>query len=142
MNIEIQRFRLPRMMGTLSHILLETGQEYYGVEQPWRNNEPFNSCIPPGNYQLQWGEFNKWGDRFAFVGETVSMYLDERKSRYACLIHPANVPSQVSGCLALGSTSYVAQGQWGVGRSKQTVDEFEQRLRADGDTHEVRIWEM
>jgi hypothetical protein len=133
-HIEILRFPVPG--GTLSTV--ETyGFSCLGVEREWLGNKPFVSCIPEGEYSLEYDQFNKWGKRFCFIGETVAKFSGS--IRTACLIHPANLPSQLAGCLALGKAPYASGDQWGVGSSGDTVKAFEAHLLEEGESHTVTI---
>jgi hypothetical protein len=73
------------------------------VEQPWNNNEPFRSCIPEGHYECCKHTSPKFGRCFALIGEGVGLNKGDAH-RYAILIHPANWPDQLHGCLAPGKS--------------------------------------
>ena len=59
------RFTLQRIeqlpYATVGRILTELGHICMTLEQPWRDNRPAVSCIPPGEYQVRWGVNEKWG---------------------------------------------------------------------------------
>lgn len=65
------------------------------VERPWLGNEPWVSCVPNGEYDLVW---HPWSAR---DGMTVPM-LANVPDRSAILIHPANFPHEVQGCIGVG----------------------------------------
>ncbi len=87
--------------GTLSKVVLN-GTSLHGLEQPWRENLPFKSCIPSGEYLLEPHNSSRFGQTWAFVGGSVSHYHTEHCLRYACLIDVANYAREVKGCLAIG----------------------------------------
>ena len=93
--------------GTFSSVSVATPEEtlmFSGVEKPWRDNKPFVSCIPSGQYVGVPWESEKFGNVYAIVGGTVS--LNKGKApRYACLFHVGNYERDVSGCIALGRGS-------------------------------------
>ena len=94
------------------------------VEQPWNNNEPFKSCIPSGIYSLEDFYSDKYGHTYAMVGGTVSKYKEARKERYACLIHPANKASELSGCMAVGYGNGWWEDELAVVKSRATTEEL------------------
>ena len=109
--------------GTFSSIGVSTAdgkaKMFNGVEKPWRDNKPFLSCIPSGQYiGIPW-ESNKFGSVYAIVGGTVSLYKG-RAERYACLFHVGNYERDVPGCIGLGS----AMGDNMVVRSKDAMNAF------------------
>jgi hypothetical protein len=92
---------------------------FNGVEKPWRDNKPFESCIPSGQYiGIPWVS-EKFGDVYAIVGGTVSLYKG-RAERYACLFHVGNYEKDVTGCIGVGSS----MGENMVLRSRIAMDAF------------------
>lgn len=100
-TILINRYASTRN-GTQSNVSVAGNeQSWHGLERPWLDNLPFESCIPTGTYALLSWESPRYGECYIFVGGRVS--IDEgRAERYACLIHPANYTRQLQGCMALG----------------------------------------
>lgn len=87
--------------GTLSRVTIDE-TVLYGIEQPWRDNRPFYSCIPAGEYLLEPHTSPRFGPVWAFVGGSVSHTCSNHLPRYSCLIHIANYAREVKGCLAVG----------------------------------------
>ncbi len=87
-------------------VLLVAGQVYYTTERPWLDNEPNVSCVPVGSYRLEPHSSDRYPDTWALVGETVAHY-DERPGipRFTCLLHVANEPIDVEGCIGPGLRS-------------------------------------
>ncbi len=114
--------------GTVSDVYIEKDGEQvklHGIEQPWRDNKPFKSCIPSGMYTLLPWESEKFGDCYVFVGGEVSLY-EGNGSRYACLIHSANYAHQLQGCLAVGLSEGVSEdGKPAVWNSKKAVQKLQ-----------------
>ena len=85
---------------------IHLGDEFLGftVEQPWRDNIQFRSCVPTGTYTLVPFKSQKYGDTYCIVNENLNVYKEKRSSlvRYACLIHAANYARQLQGCIAPG----------------------------------------
>lgn len=147
MHLDIRRFEC-WTSGTLSRVRVFNDPTclppplatFYGVEQPWRNNEANASCIPDGDYQLVPHRSEKFGQVWAFVGATVSHMPEVGKARSACLIHVGNFSTDVHGCLALGLG--IGPVTSGVGKmvvsSKKAIGQLRQIMPPDR-THTARI---
>lgn len=74
------------------------------VEQPWRGNKRFVSCIPDGEYTVAPWSSPKFGKCLIISGGTVVKTEAEARSeeRYLCLFHTANRPGELQGCIAPG----------------------------------------
>ena len=72
------------------------------VERPWLNNKPFESCIPPDTYHLNYFDRPNGDKVFALTGGTVSLYENPKFKRYTVLIHAGNYMKDVVGCIAPG----------------------------------------
>ncbi len=101
MHLDLHRWYRPEgTVGVLT--LVEADLKLYTIEKPWRNNTPFLSCVPEGNYFLEMHDTRKYPDTWAIVGGTVSHKQQDGFERYACLFHTANHADQVSGCVGPG----------------------------------------
>ena len=89
---------------TLTRGILHTpsGRELHVLERPWRNNKPFDSCIPDGVYLVKPYESPRFGSVYILSGGTVSKFKSPKHERYGILFHPANYARQLAGCLACG----------------------------------------
>ena len=102
---------------------------YFGIECPWKDNQPSVSCIPGGEYDLVPHSSGKYGEVWAFVGGTVSHYHDDGQSeRYACLIHSANYAHQLEGCLAIGIAAGANEGVPAVWNSRRAIKSLKDHL--------------
>jgi hypothetical protein len=111
--IEITRFALlpDRTLGKAVY-----GEHvFWTIEKPWKDNQPYVSCIPEGYYRL--GRRNS--PRF---GPNVWEVL-EVPNRTHILIHVANTADDVVGCIGLGSSVWADLG--GVGSSRKAMNQFE-----------------
>lgn len=80
--------------GTLGKLFGSEGQpQLWAVERPWLANQSFVSCIPEGEYKLELFSGTHWKD----VIEVTAV-----PGRYSILIHPANRPIELAGCIAPG----------------------------------------
>lgn len=124
--------------GRFSELLVQ-GRVFYGVERPWRDNRPYESCVPLGEYKLVWAptttqvppQFD--GHTWYMVGDTVSLRKSDKR-RWGCAWHVGNFDLNVEGCLAPGaSLGYARHRQsdthrWCVNRSGDTMLELLQLL--------------
>lgn len=81
--------------GTLGvlHVPAQKLHTFYTIERPWLNNKPWESCIPEGEYAMSWQESPKFDWCYEIEGVP---------SRSDILLHVANFPSDVHGCIGLG----------------------------------------
>lgn len=111
--IEITRFALlpDRTLGKAVY-----GEHvFWTIEKPWKDNQPFISCIPEGYYRL--GRRNS--PRF---GPNVWEVL-EVPNRTHILLHVANTADDVVGCIGFGSSVWADLG--GVGSSRKAMNQLE-----------------
>lgn len=78
----------------------------YTVENPWKDNEPYVSCIPAGWYPFRFGHYNR-GDYNAYE-------ICDVPGRSSVKIHLGNVAQDVQGCVVLGMELGVAKGDWAI----------------------------
>lgn len=98
--IELYRFAYFKR-GVLGRMVLPNGAELFTVERPWLNNKPFVSCIPEGDYELEWDTTG----RIKNVPR-----LRDVPNRTQINIHPANYPHELHGCIAPGLDWNVVDG--------------------------------
>ena len=82
------------------------------IERPWKDNEPAiantpgtGSCIPDGEYYLS--QWTRLSGRKAYIihGGTVAKLpedMADNQTRNLILIHAANIPQELCGCIAPG----------------------------------------
>jgi hypothetical protein len=104
--------------------------QFRSLELPWHDNAPRISCIPPGTYLCRWHQSPSKGWVYR---------LDGTAPRSEILIHVGNWAGDVdhgfrtdsNGCILLGLTRGVIEGQMGIGRSRaalqQLADHFAQQ---------------
>lgn len=113
-------------------------QKYFTVEQPWRDNKPFVSCIPAGEYIFIPHSSPRYGETYALIGDTVSQYQDDNHARYACLIHAANWPEDVQGCIGVGDSLTYINGKLGVTNSRNSVENLKRYLKINTDYLQIQ----
>jgi hypothetical protein len=110
--MEIIRFKRSDEV-TLGRLLHE-GLSLYTVERPWFDNKAFVSCIPDGNYRIKRVDSPRFGKNMWEVAEV--------PNRTHILLHTANYPHNVKGCIGLGKGVYTDMS--GVTSSKKAITDF------------------
>lgn len=85
-------------------------------ELPWHGNKPGESCIPEGVYDLQLRD-SPLIDRITKGEYRQGWEVCNVPDRSYIMIHPANWPEELEGCIAPGLTHGVLNGKNGVGSS-------------------------
>lgn len=129
---------------TIGTLVLQT------LERPWvpmdgaACGRPDASCIPDGDYALVRHDTAKHPKTFAFVSGELGVYHEPGDvpagciARTACLLHPANWPSQLEGCCALGRGRSFTNGVPMITSSVVAMDAF-QSLVPWVDGHTISI---
>ena len=110
--------------GTFGRLAVGHDQTFYTVEAPWKNNQPFISCIPEGLYELQPHDSRKYGEVYALVNPEmgVTHYKEQSSLRYACLLHVANWPKDVQGCIGPGMSYGIRNNEMQVISSRDALE--------------------
>lgn len=92
-----------------THGLLDIGQGFHTLEQPYIDNLPFRSCVPIGEYVLLPYDSIKYGSCFIMVNPDLNVYQFEDSpsrpdnGRYLCLfVHRGNYVKNFQGCIGAG----------------------------------------
>ena len=118
--------------GTYGKLTLPDGREFFTVERPWLNNAPFESCIYEGSFFLglrQYGVVtSSSGGEFTEGWEV----MDVNRRTYI-MIHPANWPCDLEGCIGVGMDLNISKdraGNWveGVTDSRAAFRELMEYL--------------
>ena len=114
--------------GTFGRFFMPSGKVFFTVERPWLDNEESLSCIPEGIYALHRRPSQ------IVTNSTHGEYTDAYEvmgvpGRSDILIHPANWPSELRGCIGPGTTYVVLTGRNAVSNSvlafKQIMEELD-----------------
>ncbi|UTM59214.1 DUF5675 family protein [Photobacterium sp. CCB-ST2H9] len=84
------------------------------VERPFLNNKKGESCVPEGTYTLYPHQSPKFGNCYALEAESLGVTRYGPSQRTHILIHKANSPSQLQGCLAPGVDFGFVGNEWAV----------------------------
>lgn len=101
----------------------------FTLERPWKNNLPEVSCIPKGEYRATLNSTSKFGFPV--------WQLQDVQGRSAIEIHPANLVSQLEGCIALGySIHHFTKPDEDLEDSREAFNDFMEFTK--GET-EIRV---
>lgn len=106
------------------------------VERDWRNNEPNVSCVPAGLYTLRRHTSPSKGACFALEAPSLGVTISGPSQRTHCLVHVANFPHQLAGCIGPGLDWHPTR--WGVSNSEAALDKLD-RLFTDHGVTEARL---
>lgn len=90
----------------------------FTLELPWLNNQQNISCIPPGDYIVNYlhrsgsGKFNR------------VYHVTDVPGRSGILFHAGNVPSQIQGCILPGMKTGNLAGQPAVLSSSVALEKM------------------
>lgn len=86
--------------------LLSVGdQQFFTIEQPWRDNKIGESCVPAGSYKLVPYSSPTHGATYCLDNPLLNIYGPGPYpvgGRSYCELHSANWARQLEGCIALG----------------------------------------
>ena len=125
MDILLERFAY-HPSGTLGSLTLY-GERFYSIERPWKNNSPNVSCIPEGSYPVVWRTSPRFG---------LTWHITDVPDRTHILIHVANFPEDVQGCIGLGTD--LMGDKVAVSSSRIAVERFEE-LTKDEEEWQIKI---
>jgi len=115
-DIELKRFAY-HPDGTLG-VIEFYGERFYTIERPWLDNAANVSCIPEGNYDVAWRTSPRFGETY---------HIQDVEDRTYILIHAANFPKDVQGCIGLGTG--LMGDRVAVSNSRKAVARFEELTR-------------
>lgn len=112
-------------------------RSFWIVEREWNGNRRNISCVPRGTYSLVPHHGSKYPYTWALDGLTVSPIRNAHpdRARYACVIHAANSPSDLEGCLA------PARGITAAGEAIDSTEATTELLGllASGERHDLLL---
>lgn len=121
--------------GTFSTLHRQDGSHVcFMVERADVNNTPNESCIPEGTYHLVPHDSPRFGDCYALEAPTLGVTRSGPSLRTHILIHAANKPSDLQGCLAPGLDVGLVGGEWAVIKSKDAFNALMHELGGEPAT--------
>ena len=106
--------------GVFGDLVTPDGEHYATVERPWLGNKPFVSCIPQGRYICEPRRYH--GGGYDAIGIT------SVENRTHILMHIANFPSDVQGCIGINQYHKVSAGVWVGCNSRIAFNELMKEL--------------
>ena len=110
--MEAQLYRYKQTSQHTLGIFVIDGQAFYTIERPWLNNRKNESCIPTGEYTVNFMARSGSG-KYRNV-----YHLQNVKNRGGILIHNGNLVSHSRGCIILGTRPGVLGNHTAVLNSK------------------------
>lgn len=101
MNLTLTRFGSIPGIGTFGELIADK-TPFYTVEREWLNNQQYISCVPVGDYYLEKYDSPKYGPTWCLINHRLDVFKYDTNKRFGILIHPANWPDQLEGCIAVG----------------------------------------
>ncbi len=120
-----KRFCMSEEMGTFG-VLTYMGEVFHTVEPPWRDNEPFVSCIPNGEYALIPYTSERHGETFKLVNVNLHVYPDKSEDgdRFDIVFHSGNTVEDTEGCIIVGKKLGYINGKWAVTDSRNSMNKL------------------
>lgn len=89
--------------GTHTELVLPNGEVFYCLENPWLHNEPYESCIPEGLYEL------RFRDSEVVTRTSGGQYhrgyqVIDVPNRTFIMFHVGNYVEDTDGCVLVGSS--------------------------------------
>lgn len=112
-------------------------------ELPWRDNDHGTSCIPNGTYTCKWINSPKHGECYQVMDVPGRDYIEIHSANFMgdkTKINPVTDEyyiTQLLGCIALGRSLGMMDGQMAVLKSKETIADFERRMGGNDFTLEI-----
>lgn len=95
--------------GTFGRLVTARGKTFATLEREWAGNLPGVSCVPAGRYELVPWQGVRFPKHWALRGGTVGLWPGDGVVRSAIVIHAANRPDELQGCIALGTLTMGAR---------------------------------
>jgi hypothetical protein len=110
--------------GTFGTFVLEDGTSFFSLELSWKNNNHGSSSIPPGVYNCHWIHSPKHGECYQVMNVPNRDMIEIHSANYAGDADKGYI-SQLLGCIALGMSIGILDGQLAVLNSKGAIRTFE-----------------
>lgn len=123
--MRLERFCTCEEMGTFGKLYIQD-KVFYTVESPWKDNEPFLSCVPLGEYSLIPYTSERYGQTFKLVNVNNHVYPDpsEPGDRFGIIIHVGNTKDDITGCIAVGLGLGYIDDKWAVTSSRLAMQDL------------------
>lgn len=109
---------------TFGVLYVDGKPEFVTLEEPWRDNQKQISCIPEGNYQVDWRYSPKFGKTLQVVNVP---------NRSHILFHAGNGPGDTEGCILIGTHFGKLNGKSAILKSRPAFEQFVAMMQGDPD---------
>jgi len=130
--------------GTFGKLILNKGEWSCSTgELTWKNNDHGLSCIPTGTYHCKWINSPKHGECYQIMDVPDRSMIEIHAANFMGDINKINPStdshyiSQLLGCIALGRSVGVLDGQMAILKSKETIADFDRRMGGNDFTLEI-----
>lgn len=101
---------------TFGDLLVDSQLVCNTVEREWADNKANISCIPEGEYFVERYNSPRHGECWIVSGGTVDKFSGGNGERWGILLHAANYPTELAGCIApvaklMGNAARLGGGQ-------------------------------
>ena len=101
MEIVLTRYYMPE--ATYGALTGDNGMNIVTIEQPWKQNKSFESCVPEGEYHVIRDVRPSRGRTFCLINEELNVAKYPTPGmRDSILIHVGNFVEDIQGCIAPG----------------------------------------
>lgn len=125
MNVTLTRAKSTNH-GTFGIFKMEDGTTFSSLELPWKDNQNGVSCIPVGVYNCKWINSPKHGECYQVMDVQGRQMIEIHSANFAGDASQGFI-SQLLGCIALGTSIGVLNGQLAVLNSKGAIAQFESK---------------
>ena len=123
---------------TISEVFHQGKSICHFVELPWLSNQPNESCIPAGIYSIEPYQSDNHGDVFILKNHNLGVgHFKGDSVRFGILIHVANFPSEIDGCIGPGLKEHPSV--WGVASSRKAMSMLTKLIDFDLGEWELEI---
>lgn len=134
--LQLQRFAYaPEPFGTFGQLWMPGGDSLYTVERSWSGNAVGRSCIPEGRYPLRLRPSGVV-ERTSHGAYAEGWEVAEVPGRSLIMLHIANTPSELQGCIGVGLGLSAFGRRWAVRGSREAFHRLMRALAAQED------WEL
>lgn len=128
LTLNLGRTLYSPQQGTFGWLVLPTGTpwECMILEEIWKNNQPFISCIPTGTYRLKRATHR--------IGtpdpddDYPCWQLVDVPDRSAINMHILNTIKGTEGCIGMGDRHGIVDKNWAVLNSRKTFTTFMEKM--------------
>jgi len=113
--------------GTFGTLVTDTGKTFISGELPDRGNEHGTSCIPADTYICKWIDSPKHGECYQVTAVPGRDMIEMHSANFMGDTLKGKL-SQLLGCIALGKSKGMLEGQMAVLASKAAIAEFEAEM--------------